>query len=313
LSYLSGGAGNLGSISVAKHVAGITDDDIPWWRVVKTRALTKPVRGFLQPRRSKEQAERLVGEGVDLMQPLKPRQEVRRYADVQDDKPFHPLSHLVQTHSLHSIGRHKRTLFWLHGPDGTALRYSYLPLWHEQRVRGTKIVLPSAPLQKDIVNRLRFCWFRCGSDDPGLGEVDEAAADVVDLIDSEGSEIGPENVYVGGYSQGAMLAVHLGVTLGAAKLAGVIALNGCKLPCTRSSATSAARMLQMLKFNGDADGSVDPSLARASFGDLSGIAVADIDYPSKGVTHAVKVLEEKQLISKALTKFHELTVAERVR
>mmetsp|Transcript_35393 Transcript_35393/g.114597 ORF Transcript_35393/g.114597 Transcript_35393/m.114597 type:complete len:360 (-) Transcript_35393:134-1213(-) len=296
LSFLRGGLGGMGSVSISKLLNEVTDDEVPWWRVVRAGALTGPVNEFLQQRRPETQAERLMAEGVNLDQPLKAREEVRRYSDVRSDVPFHPLSHLVQTQVLHPIGPHKRTLIWLHGRDNTALRCRLMSPWKEQCNMGTKILLPNSPLQREM-DKVRFCWFR--SEDPDIGEVEDVARDIMDLIRVEGSGIGPQNVCVGGYSQGAMLAIHLAVTLGTKNMGGAIALNGWKLPCTTASTASTAKQPKLMTFNGDADAVVDPIRARASF---AGLKVVHICHPTKGVEHAIKPNVEKQVIDQAMAE-----------
>lgn len=296
LSLLRGGSGGMASVSIAKLLNEVTDDEVPWWRVVGVGALIGPVKKFLQKRRPEMQAERLMAEGVNLDQPLKAREEVLRYSDVQSDVPFHPLSHLVQTQVLHPIGPHRRTLIWLHGRDSTALRWGLMPYWREQCNMGTKILLPSSPLQREM-DKVRFCWFR--SKDPDIGEVEDVARDIVDLIRVERFGIGPQNVCVGGYSQGAMLAIHLAVTLGTENMCGAIALNGWKLPCTSASAASTVKQPKLMTFNGDADAVVDPIRAWANF---AGLNVVRIGHPTKGVEHAIKPNVEKTVIDQAMAE-----------
>lgn len=304
LAFLRGGLGGLGVASISSSLKKITDNEIPWWRVVGSGALTGPVKDFLQSSRTAAQAERLRAEGVSLDQPLKAREEVWRYSDVQKDVPYHPLSHLVQAQVLDPIGTHIRSLIWLHGRDSTALRYgSCLPsLWEEHRAKGTKILLPNSPLQRDVDGKLGFCWLRSGKDNPDIGDVEAVAKDIVDLIDAEGSQIGPQNVCVGGYSQGAMLAIHVVETLGVRNVCGAIAINGWRLPCTATNQASKEKLPKLLSFNGDSDIVVDPICARASFAGLNGSTVAYIDHPTKGVKHAIKPGDEKQVIAKAMAE-----------
>ena len=98
------------------------------------------------------QALHLVTEGVNLEQPLPAREEIQNWSDVYNDVPFHPLAPLVHVLVLQPIGPHRRTLVFLHGRAGTALQYAIAnqASWEDHRHRGTKHILPNAPLQRDV-------------------------------------------------------------------------------------------------------------------------------------------------------------------
>ena len=185
----------MATIGISKLLANVVNDRIPWWRVVRQGALTGPVKKHLLRYRPEAQALRLAAEGVNLAQPLPAREEIQNWSDVHSDVPFHPLAPLVQVLVLQPIGPRRRTLVFLHGRDGTALQYGIANqvVWEDHRRRGTKLILPSSPLQWDV-ERLRFCWLRSGKDIPVISDVGEVSNSLFHLIRVEGSEIGPLNL-----------------------------------------------------------------------------------------------------------------------
>ena len=246
------------------------------------------------------QALHLVAEGVNLEQPLPAREEIQNWSDVYNDVPFHPLAPLVHVLVLQPIGPHSRTLVFLHGRDGTALQYAIANQagWEDHRRRGTKIILPNAPLQWDV-ERLRFCWLRSGKNNPAISEVVEASNSLFCLIQVEASEIGPLNLCVGGYSQGGMMAIHVGLSMGVGSINGVVALNAWVLSCTLSTMVVKSRHPKLMSFNGDADVCVDPIRAQASY---DGLSVARIDHPTRDIKHAIQPSVFRKVIRCALAE-----------
>ena len=190
------------AVAATVLLSKVVNDAIPWWRVVRQGALTGPVNSFLLRCRPEAQAVRLAAEGTNLAQPLPAREEIQNWSDVHNNTPFHPLAPLVQVRVLQPIGSHRRTLAFLHGRDGTALRYAIAnqAVLEDQRSKGIKVILPNAPLQWDV-ERLRFCWLRSGKDNPGISEFGEAVNLLIHLIRVEDSGIGPHNLCVCGRVQ----------------------------------------------------------------------------------------------------------------
>jgi len=149
------------------------------------------------------------------------------------------------------------------------------------------------------VERLRFCWLRSGKNNPAISDVVEVSNSLFHLIQVEASDIGPLNLCVGGYSQGGMMAIHLGLSMGVGVINGVVALNAWVLPCTLSTMVAKSRQPKLLSFNGDADVCVDPIRAQASY---DGLSVARIDHPTRDIKHAIQPSVFRKVISCALAE-----------
>ena len=142
-------------------------------------------------------------------------------------------------------------------------------------------------------------WLRSCRDNPGISEVGDVANPLMHLICVERSRIGPQNVCVGGYSQGGTIAIHDAVTMGMDSMHWVIALNAWVLPYTVASMVATSRQPTLMIFNGAADVRVNLFRAQAS---LAGFILARIDHPTRDIKHAIQPSVERKVISCAMAK-----------
>lgn len=118
--------------------------------------------------------------------------------------------------------RHTATVLLMHGLGDTAAGWQEPCQWLAQRLPHVRFVLPTAPTSPAL-----GCpsWF----DIHGEGRkhtFDASMASLGALLDSEASVVGPERVVVAGFSQGGVLAYHLGLLQCRERpVAGVLALS----------------------------------------------------------------------------------------
>ncbi len=108
----------------------------------------------------------------------------------------------------------------LHGRNASG--HAFLPLVRQLRFEGTRWVLPSAPLFGDDPT-VRW-WYE--HETQNIGEIAAARGALTDLIDAQVTDgIAPENIFLVGFSQGAVMVVDTALRF-PRRLGGVCALSG---------------------------------------------------------------------------------------
>ncbi len=125
-------------------------------------------------------------------------------------------------------------------------------------------------------------WFDLFSLDP-RGPEDEAgikksSSKVEALIAEElRGGVAPENIILGGFSQGGALALYSGLTLGRAKVGAIVALS-CWLPMHKSIKLASSGLPPVLQCHGDCD-----PVVPYKWGQLTSTLLKDL-----GVDHVFK-------------------------
>ena len=211
LAKLCGGGGCLGdNVAASRELNAVpcSERSVPWWRVVSSGS--KPLRELLhkEKKRRKIQEDLLLSEGVDLALPL-----------MRSLVASHPLQAIAKPHVLAASGDAKRTLIYLHGMSGFAATYAlkYEHFWKKLRKNGTQIVLAQAPLRTCALGAddqvVRSSWFTYDNSvthDAHPATMAQARGAVESLI---ATEAGDTDVFVGGHSQGGMVAIDVAMNL----------------------------------------------------------------------------------------------------
>lgn len=132
---------------------------------------------------------------------------------------------------------HSRSIIWMHGlgADG----YNFIPLAHELNFPDVRWVFPHAPTRAITLNQgmvmrgwydIYFLDRLTQEDAEGLND---SRSKIWALIDQEIAKgIAPENIYLGGFSQGGVMAFYAGLSH-PQTLGGIIALS-CYLPLNQT-------------------------------------------------------------------------------
>ena len=115
--------------------------------------------------------------------------------------------------------------------------------------------------------------------------------------------IAPERTILAGFSQGAMMALHVGTALNE-RLMGVIGFSGAYLPADGFDAPDAARPPICL-IHGDMDDVVDPNLSQEANAVLTEAGYEVSNHVSRGVGHGIApdgLAFASQFIEKISTK-----------
>ena len=184
----------------------------------------------------------------------------------------------------------KQVVVLLHGygSDGADL-ISLAPYW-QGVLPDALFVSPNAPEQcRQLASG--FQWFdvsfegdRLASRQMGVVNARPVLADFLnDLWTQTG--VAPEQTILAGFSQGAMMALHVGLSL-PQRLMGIIAFSGAFLPPEGFGGTALARQPVCL-VHGDMDQVVDPELSADADVALR-LAGCDVSYHvSEGVGHGI--------------------------
>ncbi len=177
-----------------------------------------------------------------------------------------------------------------YGSDGNDL-IGLAPHW-QHLLPGALFVSPHAPEGTSMGG---FQWFAVDWD-PSANRlanrqtgVTRARPVLTDFLSDLWSQTGikPERTILGGFSQGAMMALHVGTALPASeRLMGIIAFSGAFLPPDGFGAGQLAQPPICL-VHGDMDDVVDPNLSAEADAALRG-AGFDVSYHvSRGVAHGI--------------------------
>lgn len=187
-----------------------------------------------------------------------------------------------------SGGQPKQLMVLLHGygadgQDLISLGFQWRDLWPDML-----FVSPNAP---DVCEQMPsgFQWFPVGGPLP-IRRVEgvEAARPVlvnflIDLWAQTG--ISPANTVLAGFSQGAMMALHVGTSLDQ-KLAGIVAFSGAYVPFSDPGSHKFAKPPVAL-IHGDMDGIVDISLSRQAAKALAADQFDVTLHIAPGVAHGI--------------------------
>jgi phospholipase/carboxylesterase len=160
-------------------------------------------------------------------------------------------------------GTAKQLMVLLHGygadgQDLISLGYQWRELWPDML-----FVAPNAP-EICEQNPAGFQWFPLKTDRTigrieGVGNARPVLVNfLIDLWAQ--TAISPANTVLAGFSQGAMMALHVGTSLDQ-QLAGVVAFSGAFVPAQGFGSSNFARPPVAL-IHGDLDATVDPNLSR---------------------------------------------------
>ncbi|UJW84014.1 alpha/beta hydrolase [Devosia sp. SL43] len=189
-----------------------------------------------------------------------------------------------------SGGEPRQAVILLHGygSDGADL-IGLAPHWQDV-LPDAVFISPNAPEQcRQLASG--FQWFDVSFDGDRLASrqmgVLKARPVLVEFLDDLWSQTGvtPENTLLAGFSQGAMMALHVGLSL-PQRLMGIIAFSGAFVPPEGFGSTAFAQPPVCL-IHGDMDQVVDPDLSADAELALR-LAGCDVSYHvSEGVGHGI--------------------------
>jgi len=191
-------------------------------------------------------------------------------------------------------------VIWLHGlgADG----HDFAPLFRsaEQRLAEVKVLLPHAPERPVTVNggMPMRAWYDIRSPElssaPDLEGIRESAAAIGPLVDElEAEGIAPARIVLGGFSQGAVLALWTGLGL-PRPLAGIAALSGY-LP-DDPPLDEAQRETPIFMGHGRSDGVVPFSQGEAARDRLAGLGCREPEWHPYPMDHGVSTDEAGDLL-----------------
>ncbi|SGZ00404.1 BQ5605_C034g11346 [Microbotryum silenes-dioicae] len=206
---------------------------------------------------------------------------------------------------------HTASLVFCHGFGATASDWQDL-----HRLPGLdhlKVILPQAPLRAISINSMQPmpAWFDILSmshaartqdgdeDEEGLGE---SVDDLTQIIQTEiDAGIAPGRIVIGGFSQGAALAMKLGLA-GKLRLGGVVALSGYTPLQWKFMLSPWARETPVFVGHGTADSVISFSTGEAGVARLRGAGLQRLEFQTyPGMAHSA-CLEELQDLTRWLQK-----------
>ena len=184
--------------------------------------------------------------------------------------------------------RHAIVLLHGYGSDGADL-IGLAPHWQDM-LPDALFVSPNAP-ETCRINAAGFQWFDIDYEGDKLASrqsgVVQARPVLVEFLEDLWSQTGiaPERTILAGFSQGAMMALHVGLSL-PQPLMGIIAFSGAFLPPAGFAEGRFAKSPVCL-VHGDMDPVVDPELSADADAALR-LAGFDVSYHvSAGVGHGI--------------------------
>ncbi|MBK3757661.1 alpha/beta hydrolase [Stutzerimonas frequens] len=180
-------------------------------------------------------------------------------------------------------------VIWLHGLG--ADRYDFLPVAEalQQRLLGTRFVLPQAPTRPVTINGgwSMPSWYDILAMSPARAinrdQLEASAQQVISLLEAQrDAGIDPARIFLAGFSQGGAVVLHTAFLRWQGPLGGVIALSTYAPTFTEPSAFApAALQYPVLCLHGSRDDVVPMAMGRAAFQTLqdAGVTAAWHDYP----------------------------------
>lgn len=206
---------------------------------------------------------------------------------------------------LKASSEHKKTIIWLHGLGDSSEGFRALFRKHCTNPH-VRVVLPNAPTLAVTINRgVRMpAWYDIVSMNPASYLRTEDRVNIVKhgdrltkLLEQESALVGAQNVLVGGFSQGAGMALRSGLMY-KEKLAGIMACSGylllssdypgCMSQCNKDTPIFA--------YHGTDDPMIRMEFAKLGYNILSnhGVEVEVSEEP--GLGHSLSELEVKQMV-----------------
>lgn len=182
--------------------------------------------------------------------------------------------------------RHLMVLLHGYGSDGNDL-IAIGRHWSTS-LPDTLFVSPNAPDACDI-NPSGYQWFPIQTDRmisriTGAAQAREVVVNfLIDLWAQSG--IKPENTVLLGFSQGAMMALHVGLSL-EEKLAGIVAISGALIPPPGLVEGSAPKTPVCI-LHGALDSVVDPALSEEAVATLTELGYAVSSYVAPDMGHGI--------------------------
>lgn len=174
----------------------------------------------------------------------------------------------------------------LHGRNASG--HAFLPLVRQLRFEATRWVLPSAPLYGDDPT-VRW-WYE--HETQNIGEIAAARAALTDLIDAQVTDgIAPENIFLVGFSQGAVMAVDTAFRF-PRRLGGVCALSGyvAHPALLASEIHPANKSLPVFLAHGVRDQILAIEVGRRNHSELAAMGI-DVEYREYDTTHRISKAE----------------------
>ena len=211
----------------------------------------------------------------------------------------------LSTVEIQPTANHQYSIIWLHGlgADG----HDFEDVAHELHLKAEshiRFIFPNAPIQPVTVNggmKMRS-WYDILAiqleREVDTNGIYQSASLIEQLIEREKNNgIAPENILLAGFSQGGVIALHLGLRY-PQKLAGIIGLSSYlpTLDKLNSEAASANKTTPIFIGHGILDSVVDVEAGKAVFNQLQaqGYAILWHDYVME---HSVCVEEIDHLAS----------------
>ena len=185
-------------------------------------------------------------------------------------------------------GAPKRLMVLLHGygadgQDLISLGYQWRELWLDML-----FVSPNAPTVCEM-SPSGYQWFSINGPMPirRIEGVEAARPVIVNFLMDVWAQTGisPAETVLAGFSQGAMMALHVGTSLDQ-KLAAIVAFSGAFVPAAGFGSGRFARPPVAL-IHGDADGVVAPDLSREAATALAADGFDVALHMSPGVAHGI--------------------------
>ncbi|KAM0749745.1 Phospholipase/carboxylesterase [Meredithblackwellia eburnea MCA 4105] len=210
---------------------------------------------------------------------------------------------------VEAIGKHTATVIFSHGLGDTAAGWKPVAQALNRRFPQIRWILPTAPIQPVTLNGgyKMTSWFDIKTLEPptaGLpSDEDEAGMlqsvkRISDIVAAEvDAGIPAERIVVGGFSQGAVVALLTGLTL-ERKIAGVISFSGWLALSQKAHAmqTDNARKLPILWGHGTSDQIVKFKWGELSVEKLRSLGFKNIEFNSyPGMQHSFCEEEQEHL------------------
>ena len=181
----------------------------------------------------------------------------------------------IETNPVSEI---KATVIWLHGLGDSG--HGFAPIVPELRLPdalGVRFVFPHAPERPVTINggmRMR-AWYDIKSMDfdkrADLSGVRESAQQVEQLIEAEiNNGVAPEKIILAGFSQGGVIALHLGPRF-SKSLGGIMGLSTymCQPELLAGEAHPANKQTPVFMAHGEMDDVVPIAMGKAAYDTLT--------------------------------------------
>ncbi len=162
----------------------------------------------------------------------------------------------IEKNVINCAAETKQVLIWLHGLGADMYDFEFLGQLDYFKNNSFQIILPNAPIRPVAINNnaLMPAWHDIASPDfnydyEGINASTEAIVEIASEIDIN------TKIYLGGFSQGAAIALHSGLEL-ANRVSGVIAFSGYLPFFDRIEISKEAAKLPFLICHGRADQTV---------------------------------------------------------